>query len=317
MLTSHPDWSDLWQLTTRWISTPIAGILLPPNEQATLGTAIFEDFLDHFPSLPGREESLSYLQQRARDVSLAHTAKMRLSQQNPALWRDPEWKPGGEGLHPSHLNASSSSVQTAAWKILVRDMKCVALPIIRRQGVSEADAEGIYFKLLADLDQGRTSSSKRALDEVVVYEQLPRLIAVMARNQAVDYMRAQTRQKNTPNFSGAQDSLDENETLGHSLADPQATRWLDDPFSTLTFDQIYRGCKDVLSRVQWRIVTGLFVEEQTVLDLCGDDGLVRELELSASASVSTRRRRLGDQLQGALDGLAGCLKSRDLWTTSP
>jgi hypothetical protein len=313
MTPAYPDWNDFWQLTIRWVSQPIPGVVLPPTAQAAVATVVFDQFLNEFSKLPRRDEALGFLQQRSRQAALAHTASARLTADNPELWRDLDWKPGGQGLHPTHLNSTTASIQTTAWQALVRDMKVVAMPIIRRQGVVEADAEGVYFKVLAELDQGRNGTSRRALDEVLVYEQIPRLIAVMARNQAIDLLRAHGRRKNTPNQTGLQESLDQNESIGQTLADPQATRWLDDPFSALTFDQIHVGCKDTLTQLQWRVVTGLFIDEQTMLDLCEDDSLLTALDLPTSASVSTRRRRLGEQLQSALDRLAGCLKSRDLW----
>jgi hypothetical protein len=277
---------------------------------------VFDEFISHFSKLPPREAALTFLQQHSRLAALAHTADERERAEQADLWRDAAWKPGGEGIFPAHLNSPIAKLQTAAWQILVRDMATVAVPIIRRQGVPEAEAESIYFKVLAELDQGRMAASARALDDVLVYEQIPRLIAVMARNHAVDYMRAYGRQKNAPNHSGQQESLDVNEAIGQTLADPKSTRWLDDPFSVLTFDQIYAGCKNTLTHLQWRIVTGLFIDEETVLDLCEDDALAKDLGLAASSSVSTRRRRIGEQLQAALDRLAACLKTRDLWPSN-
>jgi hypothetical protein len=306
------DFTELWQLTTRWASQPVAGVLLPSEIQGLVATEVLERAIDSFAVLPAKTELLAYLQAEARDSALRHTARLRFQQKNASLYREDDWRPGGPGLQVVDLTAELAGVRNAAWASLVQQLRPVVMPILLRQGVAEQDVEELYFKILAELDQPK-ANGRRALEDMHVYEQIPRLVAVMARNKAVDHLRAVNRLKNAPNSARTTDSLEADEELGHSIVDKNSTRWLDDPFSALTFDQIFQGCRDVLDQLQWSIVTRLFVEEQTVLHLCEDDGLMKKLEVSPKASEATKRRRVGDHLRTALDGLAGCLQSRDLW----
>ncbi len=312
MTPAYPDWHHLWSLTVRWAAQPVPGVLLPEAARAEGAESTLAEFMDHFPQLPTQADALAFLQEEARQLSLKKTASTRKEARDPLVWREPKWEPGGPGLLVTDLDAAEAALKNRAWQTLIDSVRALVSSIIRRQGVAEADVEDIFFQTVNELNHLRPAKQTRLLDETDVFEQLPRLLAVIARNQAVGAMRSQSTRKNQPNDPKQTSSLSDPDSPAQRVADPRASLWCDDPFSKLTFDQIHRSCRDALSEIQWRIITGIFIDERQVIDLCHDEELGRLMNFS-DRSDATRRRHIGDQLQTALDQLAACLKSRDLW----
>lgn len=308
----HPDWHDLWSLTVRWAAQPVPGVLLSESARASIAEATLAKFMDRFPQLPSRADAVEFLQQEARLDALNITASTRQESREPLVWREPKWEPGGPGLLVPDLDASDPAVKNRAWQALIDSVRTLVSSVIRRQGVGEADVEDVFFQSINELNHIRPAKQSRLLDETAVFEQLPRLLAVVARNQAVGVMRSQSTRKNQPNDPKQTSSLSDPDSPGQRVADPRAALWCDDPFSLLTFDQIHRHCRDALTEIQWHIIIGLFIDERQVIDLCHDDELGRLMNF-AGRSDATRRRHIGEQLQTALDELATCLKTRDLW----
>ncbi len=315
MNSAYPDWHDLWTFTVRWTAQPVPGVQLPDFAQVSCARATLEKLMNHFPVLPARAEALAFLQEQARLDSLKATATAREEIRDPLVWREPEWLPGGPGLLVSDLDALEISAKNRAWQTLIDSVRTLISSIIRRQGVAEPDVEDTFFEVISELNFLRPAKQTRLLDEMDVFEQLPRLLSVVARNHAVGVMRKQSTRKNQPNNPKQTDSLSDPDSPGQRVADSRSTLWHDDPFSLLTFDQIYQGCRDALSEIQWRIIIGLFIDELQVIDLCHDEELGRLMNFSGR-SDATRRRHIGEQLQTALDQLAACLKSRDLWPSA-
>jgi CHAT domain-containing protein len=139
--------------------------------------------------------------------------------------------------------------------------------------------------------------------KMLVFEELPRLFAVVAERRAISWVRKQTTLKMQPNQGGL--SFDDPD-LG-----PLETRTLDndDPLAHVTFDHIRQSCADSLDEFEWHLIETLFVEgNQTRDELVLEDWTLQQLEIESSASRSTKLRRLNGVIADSLARLGRALE---------
>ena len=137
-----------------------------------------------------------------------------------------------------------------------------------------------------------------------VFEELIPLHARIVGFRAVDWYRRRGTLKNQPNNGDSLDALTDNPDGPIQFEDPSSN-----PERT-SFESIYEECKDALSSAEWDLIFRLYVaQSHTIQDLIKDDEFCLHAGIKASASGSTRRRVLADQVQSALEKIRNHLEN--------
>ncbi len=309
-MTEPSNWTALWKFTIRWARRPVPGVLAPVEAGVEVGRAVMKKFVLQFPEMPPESAAQAWLETETQRAALAATAATRAQAGNESEWHDGTWEDGWPALSLAGLRLG----ETKAWQSFVDLMRRSAPHLIRRAGVPDDEVEDVFSECLAELDRERPEEDGvRMLDRIAVFEQAPRLFGTLVKRRAISHLRTNSALKNLPHDTRRRETL--HTPGGEARALPGALV----PVSTdapgaggLDFATIYEGCSDVLSDVQWTVVTRLFMRGETQLEVVSDPAMVRQLGLEPKSSEATRRRRLQEQLGFALAGLARCLKGRDL-----
>lgn len=316
MASNNPaDWIDsLWPAVCARTLRPVAGVLLEKNQAAEAAVEAFEEFLEQFREPPAAWETvLHWLATRAAPKALVMVAELRRNEKNPNLARDPQrlgWERNPD-FAALRQRTNQGALTSREWSVVDPILWRRSAPILARMGIGDDDARDVYMETLAELVQARNDSGP--LEKMLIFEELPRFFATMVERRAISWQRKQSARKRQPVNPALQERLDDADNpLSFTLADPKSITG-NDPWGHLSFDRIYKACKNTLTDLEWHLVTTLFVEgTQTRLELAGDPWVLEHLGIGGAASESKRRRRLNLFIEEALSKLGRRLETVDL-----
>jgi len=307
-------WLDiLWEAVCARAARPIPGVLL--DQKGILKVA--KDTFDEFLKTGGKPEAtlqamLSVLTQPVQQKSLKYASDLRNTKNDPNLFRNlssAKWEHNPS--FPDLISRDPAGQLTSReWTVAEPVLWHRAAPIYRRLRISETDARDVYAETIADFLKAR-EASRCPMREMLLFEELPRLFAVVAERRAISWVRKQTTLKMQPNRTGL--SLDDPDSgLSACLKEPRSLK-TEDPIANANFDEIRNSCPDTLDEFEWHLLEILFVEGSKTRDeLVQEDWTLQQLEVSPDASRSTKLRRLNSTISDALARLGRALGEADL-----
>lgn len=300
----------LWEAVCVRAARPVPGILLDQQGTLEVATATFQEFLESggVPA-PNLQAMLTVLTGPVQGRALQFVANQRDKSGDPDLLRDSAKAKWPQNPHfPALITRRDDGVLAdPGWSIAEPVLWQRAAPIYRRLRINENDARDVYSETVADFLKARPEPDDCPMRKMLVFEELPRLFAVVAERRAISWVRKQTTLKMQPNQGGL--SFDDPD-LG-----PLETRTLDndDPLAHATFDHIRQSCRDSLDEFEWHLIETLFVEgSQTRDELVLEDWTLQQLKIEPSASRSTKLRRLNGVIADSLARLGRALEEADL-----
>jgi DNA-directed RNA polymerase specialized sigma24 family protein len=228
----------------------------------------------------------AFCQRRARDLAVERVARERKQQCDGHLWHDAEWHPDEPLLDLHQLQTHDH----AGWLAAVPVLRKLALPVIRGCGVPGEDVEDVLAETLAALTQP-DAHAQPPLDALLVAEQLPALCKVIARRRAADFLRRRSAEKRDVYLEVAFD-LAEDGGVATAMA-----------ATVPEFDlyDILEQSAHAVSPAQWQLITRLIIHQSdTHSSLIADAPLMSALAIDPRSSEATRRRRLHEALDLAL-----------------
>ena len=276
-----------WADCVQWAHRPRDGVVLPMRVAALIAREVMENAVHELLPDASPIEVSAYLQRQARRLALERVANERKRQDDAQLWHDPEWQPDEPLLNLNQLQTDNDE----AWLTAVSGLRKLAMPVIRSCGVPADDADDAFSEVLAGLVKPN-GDGKRPLDDLLVAEELPALCKVFARRRATDYQRHRSASKRDITLTIALETAD---------ALPQGL----EASATLTeFDlvDLLELSSHAVSPPQWEIITRLILHQSdTHTTLIADARLMADLAINPQSSEATRRRRLRDALETALE----------------
>ncbi len=304
-------WLDLlWEAVCLRAARPIPGILLDQKGISTVAKAIFADFLESGGTPEANLQAmLTVLSHPVKKRALTYVAACR--KDHPDLLRDPQkalWEKN-PAFPDLILRGPAGQLSHPDWNIAEPVLWHRAAPIYRRMNISENDARDVYAETVADFLRARPEETC-PMRQMLVFEELPRLFAVIAERRAISWIRKQTTLKMQPNQNGF--SLDDPDSgLAARLQQPRPLA-IEDPLANIHFDQIRETCRSALSDFEWHLIEILFVEgNETREELIAHDWVLEELKVDFSSSRSTKLRRLNVVIADALSSLGQALEEVD------
>ena len=305
-----PNWAELWSFGVRWTARPISGLLLPGAECSKIMTAVLEELMASYSQLPDEFQCHAFVQTTAVRLALEVTRKARLESGDPTLWHDASHRATTPALNLTELQRTDASGQLVSkeWTDLHRELKPRGLSFLRHEGVAEADAEDLFAEAMVGMVQKRKSGTA-VIHDLVVYEQTPTLFLSILRRRLNNHIRHRHAEKRNAQHTV---SLDASEDDAYEPTEWHAfNAWAADsadPFSGMTFARLAEECAAVLTPLQQRIMTALYIEESaTYMEVASSAWFAAATQLKPDASSATRRRRLDHEHDTALDHLAASL----------
>lgn len=308
-------WLDvLWEAVCLRAKRPIPGILVDLDGVSKIANETFATFLDAGGDPePKLQQMLGVLTAPVKSLALDYVSERRGQTGDSNLFRDPaklNWE-----VNPAFpqliQRGKGGELVDAGWALAEPVLWQRVGPVYRRLRLNSADARDVYSETIADFLKARPSPAECPMREMRVFEELPRLFAVVAERRAISWLRKQTTLKNQPNVGGV--SFDDPDVgLGNQIAEPRSLSE-EDPLCHAHFDTIRRACGDVLSDLEWVVIEALFVEGSRTRDeLAVDEWILEQLEVAPSASRSTRLRRLNSLIADSLARLGRRIEEVDL-----
>ncbi|YCM42155.1 hypothetical protein V2O64_12665 [Verrucomicrobiaceae bacterium 227] len=304
-------WLDiLWEAVCVRAARPVPGLLLDSQGMLRIATSIFQEFLKQGGTPEATLQAmLTVLTGPVQGRALQYVADQRKSHNDPDLLRDPDKARWVKNPRFPELIARHPDGQLAdeGWTIAEPILWNRASPIYRRLRISENDARDVYSETIADFLKARPEPDDCPMRDMLVFEELPRLFAVVAERRAISWVRKQTTLKMQPNQTGL--SFDD---IDLALPEPRIFEEKD-PLANATFDQIRESCGDTLDEFEWHLIEVLFVEGAKTRDeLVLEDWVLQQMEVEPSASRSTKLRRLNAVVADSLARLGRTLENADL-----
>jgi len=304
-------WLDvLWEAVCVRAARPIPGILVDESGIQQIATSTFEEFLASGGEPEASLQSmLSVLTQPVQALALQHVAALRTSKDNADLLRDQEKAKWSHNPKMPHLIArgAEGELTDPGWALAEPVLWQRASGVYRRLRINESDARDVYSETIADFLKARPEPDDCPMREMLVFEELPRLFAVVAERRAISWVRKQTTLKMQPNKTGL--SFDD---VDLALPEPRSLEEKD-PLANASFDQIRVSCTDAIDEFEWHILEALFVEGSSTRDeLVLEDWVLRQMEVDPGASRSTKLRRLNAVVADSLARLGRALEDADL-----
>ena len=316
-MTSPPiaTWLDvLWAAVCTRAAQPIKGLLLPPDRVSEIATRIFEDFLSEGGEpAPSLNNMLAVLTSPVRNETLKAVAADRASQKNPDLYRDPDFSfwTHNPNLNQLRIRDSSGALKSSEWSRAEPILWNRVGPIYNKLKINQNDARDVYAETIGQFLKAEPNSEKCPMRQMHVFEELPRLFAVVAERRAISWLRKVTTLKNQPNTSGI--SLDDPDLgLVDQLKEPRSLA-TDSPFANTSFDEIRAACEPALTPARWQLLEMLFIDGTTTREqLVKDPTLLEELGLPFKGSRSTLIRRVNEAISKSLSDLGTALSRTDV-----
>lgn len=263
-------------------------------------------FIATYAQLPGELQCRAFLNRNAVRLALENTRQARLESRNYALWHDDTHRSSTPVLDLCELQRADAHGQLSSrhWQDLHEQMKPRALGFLHSEGVPDADAEDVFAEAMMGLVQVRKSGTA-AIQDLLVYEQVPALFLDIVRKRLSNYLRHRHAEKRavtrTVSLHGEDDAVDTTERSAF-------TSWTADeadPFSGLTFVRLAEECAHGLSSLQQRILAVLYIEESaSYMEVASAPWFMQAAGIKPGTSDATRRRALDREHDAALDHLA-------------
>lgn len=299
-----PDWALLWRFGACWAGRPIPGLLLPGSERLKITTHTLDRLMASHRVLPGALQTHAFIQSTAVELALKTTREARLSSGISDLWHDAAHRGTTPVIDLRELQLHSDS---RLWQDLLVQLRPRAFGLLQGQGVEGADAEDIFAEAMAGMVKPRADGGA-AIQDLLVYEQVPLLFLSIVRRRAVNHIRDRNAEKrdarSTVSIHANEASVDV--TASSAVADWAAEAA--DPLHGMTLARLAEECAEGLSPLQQRILSVLYIEESAdYMEVASSSWFSEAVGLKANASDATRRRALDREHDSALDHLAQSL----------
>jgi hypothetical protein len=299
----QPDWAALWVACLHWAARPRRGLLLPMDERVRVARAVLRRLAHEVDPVPAVVELEGWLFRACAAEGTRGTAAARLGSGTPGLWHDPEINPHEPVLDLAALRERSpdGARRHAVWGVLWPILQRWAQRTIRAKvpGIAPDEAEDILSRAVAQLTAEPEGATTAMIDHLVVYEELEPLFSMMMARRIVDWIRQAHAKKRLLVSYVSEETLD--------LEDPAPLPGQGE----ITLQELAEQCRDSLSAPQWTVIFRLFGGTgATQQDLIADESLMTSLGAAMTTSAATRRRRLLEHVELALQGLRQCISSR-------
>lgn len=296
-----PNWPALWHFGASCAARPVAGVIVPSDERLKVMRQVMKAFMDAHPVLPGEIQVHAFVQSHAVQLALIATREARLATAKADLWHDPDHRNTTPVIDLAELQQHKDS---ARWGDLLTLLRPRALGLLGSQGVDENDAEDLFAEAIAGMVKPRQNGTA-VVQDLFVYEQLPPLFFSIVRRCVVDHIRHRQADRrairNTVSLGEEISKLDDR-TVSTWAAD------VADPLHGLTLVRLAEECAQMLTALQQRILTALYIEESaTYMEVANSPWFAQAMNLKPTASDATRRRALDAQHDSAFDQLAQAL----------
>lgn len=288
-------WSACWHRARR----PVEGVLVSEDEASKIAEQVIRNLaIDHGQGPASEADFTAKALEEASSATRSIVADQRRSSADPQVYHDPEDRRYEQNLDLDRLKKRDpeNGFQDREWNRLPALLRPLALATLSRKGIKGHDAEDVFNDTLAELVRERENGGGAPIMDPTVFEELIPLHSRIVGFRAVDWFRRRGTLKNQPNNGDSLDALTDNADAPMQFEDPSS-----DP-ERPSFESIYQECQSALSTFEWDLVFRLYVaQSHTIQDLIKDDEFCVRAGIRASASGSTRRRALAEQVETALE----------------
>ena len=278
--SDSPDWPALWEATVRWAHQPRHGVVVPMNIAAALATETLREARTHSDS---HTQLLAFSQRDVREKALQRIADERRETGDSMLW--------SERSEPLPSLAALQRGDEAAWHNALPSLREHARKANLGTGISDTDNEDVAAESIESLLRP-AATGHRPIDSLHIDEQLPGLVIAIARRRCVDHLRHAHAARRDAHATLSLDSPDVD----------AATLVLVERNPENDLQEIVTRCGENISPAQWEIINRHIIHETaTHTELVADKTLMTALGVPPTASESTRRRRVRDSLDAALN----------------
>jgi hypothetical protein len=285
-------WEACWHRARR----PVEGVLIPEDRAVEIAERVMRNIALDFEQLPPEAEFTARVIEETSEATRGLVAGERRKKADPQLHHDPEDRRYSRNLDLDRLQRAhpERGFQDPEWNRLPEVLRPLALATLSRKGIKGADAEDVFSDTLVELVREREESRSAPILDPTVFEELIPLHARIVQFRAIDWFRRRSALKNQPNAGESFDAL---------TGDPERPlQFEDSAASGISFEKIYKECREALSTVEWQLIYSLYVAQTaTIQDLVQDDPFCTRLGIKPGVSASTRRRAIGERVEEALE----------------
>ncbi|MCU0795365.1 MAG: hypothetical protein MUF31_05450 [Akkermansiaceae bacterium] len=285
-------WQACWTRARR----PVEGVLISEDEASSIAERSIRNVSLDFDDFPGEAEFTARALEEASRATRELVAQKRRTVSDPQIHHDPEDHRYDRNLDLDRLKKHDDArgFHDREWNHLPSLLRPLALHTLSRKGITGPDAEEIFNDTLVELSRQRENGHAPILDPTVFEELIP-LHTRIVGFRAIDWFRKRGTLKNKPNSGESFDALTGDPDHAMQFEDHHS-----DPNQT-TFERIYTECREALTAREWELIFTLFVAQSaTVQDLIADAAFCKRHGIRSSASASTKRRELQEQVDTAL-----------------
>lgn len=286
-------WQACWHRARR----PVEGVLLSEEEAAQIAEQIIRNVAFEFDEFPNEAIFTARALEEAAANTKLYVAKLRREQADHQLRRDPEDHRYDKNLNLDLLQKRlpNKGFQDPEWDRLGLLLRPLALATLARKGIKSHDADEVYNDSLAELVRERKNSDHAPILDPKVFEEIIPLHGRIVGFRAIDWYRRRGALKNQPNHGDSLDELIDSKERNVQFADPASHP------NTPNFEAIFKECGDFLTPAEWQLIFAIYVAQSaTIQDLIEDPKVCSSFDLDPKSSPSTRRRRLNEAIEEAL-----------------
>lgn len=299
-------WEDLWNAILNRLQRPVTGVLVNRETARRLGEPLLLQHLRFRDEEASEADTSATLLGAAAVNSKEYVAEERKLSRDQERHRDPEDRRYERNLDLPALQEKQSDGRFAnsEWERLDRLLRPFGFQVLHRKGLRDEDGEEVFNDTIAAL--ATSSSGPAPIEELIVFEEIIPNFCRRIGFRAIDSIRRRTTQKARPEHLHSLEGMESEEGTAVQLADPsEGDR---DRPDTWRFEEIYRECREELTAIEWGLIFDLYVAQNyTVKDLIADRAKLEFLGIDPEQSASTRRRRVEDIVNPALERLADAL----------
>ncbi|MEM9081070.1 MAG: hypothetical protein AAGC74_10305 [Verrucomicrobiota bacterium] len=305
---SRKAFEKCWQACLAKATRPVEGVLLPPERASSLAESLMNAALDDASAFDSEASFVAELLDSTSSQSKSTVAHDRRTENNPNCHHDPNDSRYDQNLNLDHLQSQdkSNTFNHPEWSKLLDFLTPFGLRELQKKGITHPDSDDVYSETFSELIREK-SGKKPPISALLVFEEIIPLFVRMIQFRAIDWVRNRNTKKNQPNTQDSVEGLQEAAQSSRQFADTKASHpGLSD---SLSFEEIYRDCHNVLTKFEWQLIFTIHVAESSTMgELIEKPRVLAQLGVTASDSVSTRRRRLNEALDQALTKLAKALE---------
>ncbi len=290
---SHAHFQKCWEACWHRARRPVEGVLVSEERAAEIAERVMRNVALDFQELPAEAEFVARAIEEATEATRDFVAGERRNVADPQLHHDPTDRRYAQNLDLDRLKRvhPERGYHDREWDRLPDMLRPLALATLNKRGIKGHDAEDVFIETLAELVRERESSHLAPIQEPTVFEEIIPLHMRIVQFRAIDWFRRRSAQKNQPNAGESFDAL-----TGDA---ERPLQFEDSATAAITFEKIYKECREALSATEWKLLYTLYVaQSSTVQDLIQNDKVCAKLGISGS--LSTRRRAIAELVEGAL-----------------